>query len=71
MVLIFLFLPLLLCSLVVIGDELARPRGRVKDVAFGHVSYAEAPTLVSFGVASTFWSLVVAEEVVPRQHEKS
>lgn len=61
MVLIFLLLPPLLSSLVVVGDELARPHGRVEAAAFGLVSCAEAPALVSFGVAFTFWSLVEAK----------
>jgi hypothetical protein len=60
-VLIFLLLlPPLPSSLVVVGDELARPHGRVEAAAFGLVSYAEAPTVVSFGVAFAFWSLVEA-----------
>ena len=71
MALIFLLLPPVLSSLVVIGDELAHPRGGVEAVAFGLVSCAEAPTLVSFGVASAFCSLVVAGEVLARRRKRA
>ena len=54
MALIFLLLPPLLSSLVVIGDELAHLCGGVEVVAFVLVSCAEAPSLVSFGVALLF-----------------
>ena len=45
MALIFLLLPPLLPSLDVIGDELARPCGRVEALVFDLVSCVEAPAL--------------------------
>jgi hypothetical protein len=71
MALIFLLLPLLLSSLVVIGDELACLREKAEAPVFGLLSCMGAPTLAFLVYPPFSWSLVVAREVLAHRRGKA